>query len=301
MGDIIAKATGLIIIILTAYILKQVGIFKKEDKNFLGGILLNINLPCVIISGFQAFEFDISLVVAVAICYFSSFIGIGIGYLVSRKKDKEILILHMMGTAGYNIGIFTIPFVSSFLSAEAVLCVLMFDIGNALMVFGTISAITLAVVNKEKTNPLPQILKKLFTTIPFLTYILTISIALLGIKLPHEIYIVTDIGADATAFLAMIMIGIMLELNINKEDFKDALSAILTRYGHALWVSVIIYFLPFDIEIRKALIIAMFSPMSTASLVFSEKMGCKPSLLGVFSSLNIFLSISIIIGIILYL
>lgn len=301
MGDIIAKATGFVVIIMLSYAFKKIGIFKKEDKSVLGGMLININLPCVIISGFSTFTYDTSLVVAVIIGIVASLCSIPVAYFVSKNKSKESQILHIMGGTGYNIGIFTIPFVSSFLSSTAVVCALMFDIGNAIMVFGTTAAITSAIVNKEKSNPIPAILKKLFTTVPFLTYVVMILVQLLKISLPSHFYIMTDIGASATAFLAMVMIGIMIEFNVEKEDLKQTMTAIFTRYGYSLFVSALIYCLPYDIEIRKALIISMCSPLSTASLVFSEKLGCKPSLLGVFSSINIVVSMILIISVVIFL
>ncbi|MFI3225825.1 MAG: hypothetical protein R3Y09_00330 [Clostridia bacterium] len=300
MNDIIAKAAGFVIIILLAYALKKIGVFKIEDKRVFGGMLININLPCVIISGFQSFQYDTSLVVAMVIGLFASFMGIFVGYLVSRKKDKESKILHMMCTPGYNIGIFTVPFVASFLSPTAVICVLMFDVGNAIMVFGTTAAITSAVVNKERGNPIPAILKRLFTTVPFVTYIVMVLIPTLGFSLPKEVYVITDIGANATAFLAMIMIGIMIEFKIKKDDLKQTTSALLARYGHSFFVSLVIFFLPYDIEIRKALIIAMLSPLSTSSIVFGENLGGKPSALAVFSSLNIIISMMLIIAVVVF-
>lgn len=301
MGDILAKSLGFILIIITAYTLKQFGVIKLEDKKFLGTMILTVNLPCVIISGFQDFQYDTSLVVAVILALVANFIGIAIGYVISLKKDKETRILFMMGTSGYNIGIFVIPFVSSFLSSAAVVCSLMFDIGNAIIVFGTSAAITSAVVNNQKSNPIPAILKKLFTTVPFITYIVMIAVVSLNITLPSRLYIMTDIGANATAFLAMFMIGVMLEFNIKKDDFKSAISVIITRYLYSAIVSVFIYMLPFDLEIRKALIIAVFSPLSTAGVVFTEKIGCKSSLVGVFGTLNIICSMIAIIGIVIFL
>lgn len=301
MGDILAKALGFILIIAVAYLFKKKGIFKKEDANLLGVMLLNINLPCVIISGFRTFQFDTSLIIAIFICIAASLGSLVVSYFVSRNASKESQALHMIGSTGYNIGIFTVPFVSSFMSANAVVCALMFDIGNAVMVFGTTAAITSAVVNKQKTNPIPAIIKKLFTTVPFVTYMCVLITVLLGIKLPSGVYVITDIGTSATSFLAMVMIGIMIEFNIKKEDAKEAASAILTRYGYSLVVCVLIYMLPYDIEARKAMIIAMCSPLSTAATVFGRQLGCKESVLGVFNSLNIVISMILIISIVIFL
>ncbi len=302
MGQIIVTASSFVLVILLSYILKRIQIFRSEDAKFLGSLLINVNLPCVIISGFRDFEYDTSLLGAIILALGLSFLAIGVGFFVSKGKDTNSQILHMMGSSGYNIGIFTIPFVASFLNSQALIATLMFDIGNAVMVFGTTASVTTAIVNHDTRNPLPALLKKLFTTVPFVVYILMILCTTFGISLPSGIYVFTDMGSEATAFLAMVMIGLLIEFHVKLDDFKAVSSVVVTRYVFATVVSMLIYFvLPFDIEVRKALIICCFSPLSTASTVFAERMGCKSTLVGVFSSLSIMISMTIIIGIVILL
>lgn len=301
MGEILIKSVGFVLFILLAYFLKQRGMLKKEDKRLLGALLINVNLPCVVISGFRGFEYSSAFIIVLVLSFCVCGIGVGLGYLASRKKDNETIALHMLHASGYNIGTFTLPLVSVFLSKTAVLSVMMFDISNAIMVFGIIFAVTSAVVTKEKQNPLPLILKYLTSSVPFLTYIAMILSIALKITFPSELYVITDIGASATSFLSMIMIGVMLEFNMKKEDLKQISSAIFVRYAYSLVVAVSIFFMPFDEEIKKALIICVFSPTSTLNIVFSEKLNCKPSLIGAFSSLNIVISMTIITCVLIFL
>lgn len=301
MQEIITTAFSFIIIILLTYFLKKIGMFKPEDKKFLSAILLNVNLPCVIINGFSDFTYDNSLILAIFLCLGISVVSIFSGYIISKNKPKEVTALYMMTSSGYNIGIFTIPFVSSFLSSTAVVCALMFDVGNAIWVFGTAAAITSAVVNKNKSNPIPAILKKLFTTVPFLSYIFMMFILLLNIQLPDIVFAVTDLGANSTSFLAMVLIGIMIEFNIDKTELREVLSVIGLRYSISILGCVLIFFLPmFDIELKKALMIAALSPLSTSSIVFSQKLGCKASSVGAVSSLSIIFSIIAIICVLVF-
>lgn len=301
MSEILIKSTGFILIILLSYLLKKRGIFKLEDKNMLAFMLLNINLPCIVISGFQNFQLELALLLAICFGVIANLGGVALGYLLSRKKPKEELALRMMSSAGFNIGIFTIPFVSGFLSPSALLGVLMFDIGNAVMVFGASAAITSAVVSKEKKNPLPALGKKLVSSVPFMTYMSMLVLYLVGVTLPSGLYLMTDIGAGATAFLAMVMIGIMIEFKIPKSEVKEVCGVLCSRYANSILFAVIFYCLPFPMELRKALILAVFSPVSTAGAVFSQALGCKPSLTGIVTSLSIIISIAAMIGIILFL
>lgn len=301
MNYIITTASSFVILIILSFFLKHIGILKVEDKVFLGNILMFVNLPCVIISGFKDFEYDNSLLTAIFLAIGVSLISIAIGFVLSLKKTDEEKTLHMMTCSGYNIGIFTIPFVSSFLSSSALVCTLMFDMGNAIMVFGTTAAITSAIVFKKKENPIPALLKRMFKTIPFVTYILMLILLAFNITLPDFVYSVTDLGSNSTAYLAMIMIGIMIEFKIDKSEIRTVVSAIIARYALALVASFFVYSLSFDIEIRKAIIIALFSPFSTASVVLTQKLGCKYSSVGMFSSLSIIISMVAIIGIVILL
>lgn len=300
MGEILVKSVGFVFFIILAYFLKKRGMLKKEDKQLLGALLINVNLPCVVISSFRGFEYSHSLIIVLIMSFFICLIGIFLGYFVSRKKDRETIAFHMMNTTGYNIGTFTLPLVSVFLSQTAVLSVMIFDISNAIMVFGGIFAISSAVVNGEKKNPIPLIFKYLTSSIPFMTYMAMIVAVSFNIVFPDELYVITDIASSSTSFLSMIMIGVMLEFDMKKEDLLQISSALFARYGYSIAVSICIFFMPFEPEIIKALIISMFSPTSTLNIVFSEKLNCKASLIGAFSSLNIIISMTVITSVLIF-
>lgn len=302
MGDIIVTALGFVIIILVSYLFKKFGIFKADDRKFLSNMLININLPCVIINGFKDFQFEPAFGIAIALGLIINLVAVAVGYFVSMKKEDDAKKLQMMTCGGYNIGIFTVPFVSSFLSSTAVVSALMFDIGNAIVVFGTSAAIVTALVNKEKTNPVPAILKKIGTTPAFILYGVMIVVSIVGIQLPEPVFTIAAMGSESTAFLAMVLIGIMLEFKMEKSEIKFILSSLITRYTFSIIMAVLIYmFLPFDLEIRKALVISVFAPLATAGVVFASKIGCKPSHLGVFSSFSIVISMISIIAIVIFL
>lgn len=298
VGDILVTAGGYFIMIFLAYFMKKKGILSLKDKDFIGTILLNVCLPCVIVMSFQSFAFDVSMVIALLIGMGANFTGIFVGYALSRKKSKEDQALFMVLTAGYNIGIFTIPFVSSFFTASAVMAVLMFDVGNAIFVMGTSAAIISGILNQEKGNPLPAILNKMLHSPTILTYIALFSVIGMGFDIPEEVFTIADIPSRATSFLAMTMVGIMIEFKIEKSEKKELLGVLGLRYGYAFAMSALLFaVLPFEVEIKKALMIGVLSPMSTASMVFAQKLGCKPSLVGGAGTFSILFSMIFIVGV----
>lgn len=302
MESIMTTASGFFFMIFLGYILKKRGLFKLEDKDFLGKILLNICLPAVIVMSFQDFTFDKSLIVAFFIGMLANLGGIFVGYLFSGKSEKEGKALLMFLTAGYNIGIFTIPFVSSFFSSAAVLAVLMFDVGNAMFVMGITAAIINGLINQEKGNPIPMILNKMSKSVCIITYVVMLCFIIAKIQVPSIVFSLANVPASATSFLAMIMVGIMLEFKIKPEEVKELCSFLVIRYAFSFCVSGLIFvFLPYDIELKKALMIGVLSPMSTASMVLAQTMGCKPSLVGGAGTFSILISMVSIVAISIYL
>lgn len=302
MSEIQSTAISFVVLILLSNILKQRGVLKVEDKNFLGSILINICLPCVIINGFRGFQYDSSLFFAIFLCMGISIFALILGYAVTRKQGRDSKIVHMMTSCGYNIGIFTVPFVSSFLSPVAVVSTLMFDIGNAIFVFGLLAAVTSYVVDHDTRNPIPALLKKLFSTPPFIVYMIMLICIAGNITLPEGFYTFVELGASGTSFLAMVLIGIMIDIEIDRSERKEILSAIVLRYSVSAMSVLIIYMLPmYDMEVKKALMIAAVSPVSTASVVLAQKLNCKSTLIGAVSSLSIVISIVAIMSIVLFL
>lgn len=295
MGDIVEKAISFIVIIVIAYTLKRVGVFRPEDKKFLGTLLMNVGLPCIAISGFQDFQFDISLFIAMGLVIFLSLLAIMLAFRISSDKHRDIRLLYLMSSCGYNIGIFTIPFVASFFSSTTLLCVLMYDMGNAIFVFGSLAAITSFLVDGNKVNPIAT----LFKSVPFLAYLLMLVLVVLNIQLPVSVYTFTNIVTDAVPFLAMVLIGLMIEFNIEYKQIKDISAALMLRYGIAIVACILLYHLSrIDYELRKGLMIAVCSPMATSSVVYLQQFKCNPSLIGVTSTLSIIISMIAIVGIV---
>ena len=66
----------------------------------------------------------------------------------------------------------------------------------------------------KKNKSFKTVAKKLFSSIPFCTYIILFFLSLFHIAIPTQILTVTSIAGNANAFLAMLMIGILLEIKI---------------------------------------------------------------------------------------
>lgn len=135
MIDILIKAGGFILIIMLGFALKTKGVCTREHGSFLSTIIMNITLPCSLLSSINNLEITPILLVALACGFLGNVITNLSGYLIQKKESPMTRALSMINSSGYNIGTFTLPFVQSFFPSNLIGYVCLFDTGNALMGF----------------------------------------------------------------------------------------------------------------------------------------------------------------------
>lgn len=300
MLDILLRAGSFIAIIVLGYFLKRIGFFKQEDFSVLSKITIRITLPCAIITSFAGKTIDPALLSL-------SFIAIGCGliyvltaFLINRGQNREQQAFEMLNLPGYNIGTFVIPFAQSFLGAMGVIAVSLFDTGNAVICLG--GAFSLAAMVKEGNGfSLKRILRALLRSVPFVTYMLMLFMNLLRLTVPAFVLSVAGIGSNANAFMAMLMIGVGFKLELgNKKQIGTIVKLLLIRYGLAAAFSLIFYFLlPFELEVRQALVILAFSPIGSAIPGFTQELKGDVGLSSALNSFAMVISIAITVVLLL--
>ena len=224
MYNILLKASSFVFIIFLGYFLKKKKFFSQEDSKFVNKTVINIILPSAIISSFGSFQKDNSLFILVFLGLLCNLTLIFLGYIFSRKKDSKIKALYMLNFSGYNIGAFTLPFIQNFLGSFGVIAICMFDVGNSISCTGGSYALTtMAINNSNEKNSLKNIFEKLYKSVPFMTYILMLILAIIGIKIPAPIISITSLIGAANGFMAMLMVGLMFEISCEPLPLKITL------------------------------------------------------------------------------
>ncbi len=291
MEDLLIKITGLLSIILLGYCLKRAGVFHTKDSKVLSKIIINLTLPGALIGNFASFTFEINMVVVILAALAANCILLVAAVIVSRGKDNATRALYMLNTPSYNIGTFVLPLVQSFLPPEGLLAVSMFDAGNNPMNSGGAYAVTAALLN-GKSIRMRSIIKRMLHSVPFDTFLVMIVMGAVGLHLPKPVYTVAGMFGQANSFLAMLMIGIMFEVKIEKNEWKDILSIVGMRYGFGCMAAALSYwFLPVSESARIVVALAMLAPVPSVTLAYCDQCGCKPSLVGVIHSMCIPISL----------
>lgn len=286
METILVKAGGFLFMIALGFVLKRIGLFSLNDSGLLSKLVLKITLPMTIISNFRGLELNRSYLMAIGIGFGVHIAAIAVVLLLTRKKSPAHKAFYIINTSGYNIGLCTLPYMSSFFAAEAVALVCMFDVGNAIMCFGITFAIaTMVSKGREGING-KEILKTLFSSMPFVTYLVMIILCAAKVQLPAPVYTVAGMIGQANAFLAMLLIGILFEPKINREELKDMAGVFCLRMGLGVAFALLIYyFLPVPLMYRQILSIIVFSPILSVAPIYTERCGYNRSVAAVLNSL----------------
>lgn len=291
MLEVLMKAGCFIGIIVLGYVLKKIGIFKDSDFSVLSNITLKITLPAAIISNFANKELDPSLFTLTALALLCGVIYMLLGFLLNLKNSKEQRAFEILNLPGYNIGCFALPFVQSFLGPIGVISCCLFDIGNGFICLGGAFSVASVVKNGGKIS-FGRIIRTLSKSVPFLCFVIMPILCLLHVPIPRAITSFADIISNANAFTAMLMLGVGFKLTADKTQIGKVARVLVTRFSVAAGLALSFYFLlPFSAEIRKTLVLLVFSPIGSAIPAFTGEMKSDVGLSSAINSISIICSI----------
>lgn len=288
MAQILIKASSILFMVSLGYFFKKRRLLSKENFSILSVIVMNITLPCVIITSLNGLAVDIRWFMVTLFCILANVVLVLVGFLAGKTKTNKAFM--MMNISGYNIGNFALPFVSSFFSGFGVLITCMFDAGNSVMCLGTTYGLANEVTNEHSKFRILPILKRLSRSIPTWTYVIMFAIALLKWELPTAVVDLTASIGQANLFLAMFMIGLALDLRVSPENRKMLWFTLVSRYVISAALSVLVYLLPMLPEIKAVLIIILFSPVSSLTPIFTKELEGNVELSACVNSFSMILS-----------
>ena len=295
MEAIFGKAIGVILVIIIGFVLKQIKILDKRDGQTIATIIMNVTLPCALLCNGNGVTINAAMLMVLAIGLSSNIIMLVISYFLSKKEGALNQGYYMLNCSGYNIGNFAMPFVQTFFPGMGVAYLCMFDVGNSIMCLGGTYALAGSVASSGSKLTLKNLLKKLFSSIPFDVYILIFILAVFHVQLPdHIISIASFIGAG-NGFLAMFMIGLLLEVKINPMEMKMVVKTLFIRLFFGMIIMLAVYFaLPLPLLAKKIAVLAMAAPITTVAAVFSRNIGYRKDAPAIASSLSIIISIFVL-------
>lgn len=300
MGAVLTRAACFVAIIVLGYMLRKIGFFKEDDFHVLSKIVLKITLPAAIVTSFTGKKIDPSML-------FISMLGLGFGilymavaFLINTRSGKKKQAFEVLNLSGYNIGNFTLPFAQSFLGPVGVVTTSLFDTGNAFICLGGAYSIASMVQGNGEKFSITKIIKTLLSSVPFVTYLIMITLAILHTQLPEGVVLFAEMIGNSNAFMAMLMIGVGFKLSGDREQIGTIVRILLVRYSIAVLLALGCFFLlPLELEYRQVLTLLVFSPIASSCPAFTADLKGDIGLASAINSLSIIISICCIVGVLL--
>jgi len=295
MLDILTRAGCFVAIIALGYILRRTGFFGPETFGLLSKIVIKITLPAAILASAAGKPVEPNLLSIALLGLGGGVLYMALGWLLQCRGTRREKAYFIQNLPGYNIGTFALPFTQSFLGPVGVLITSIFDVGNAFICFGGSFSVARAVKEGGKAD-FRRVLKAPLTSLPFLTHALMVFLNLNHLAPPKAIVSFAEIVGGANAFLAMLMIGVGLNLSADRSKLGAMAKILSVRFGVAAVLALCYYYLlPFDLEVRQALVILAFSPIGSTVPVYTAELGEDVGLSSATNSAAIVISIVIIV------
>ena len=288
------KPLSYVLLIVLGYALKRAGFFGREDYRLMSRIMINITLPCTIVRAFSGFSRDPQMFLIVGISFVCSMLPPILMYLATPGVDTRLRAYRMINIGGYNIGCFSLPLIEAFFGGTGVVAACMFDVGNAVMMTGGAYALTSTLLKTggETRESAGDILMKFLKSAPFDTYLIVFLLMALNVQLPEAVYTLAQPAANANAFIAMLMIGMMFEPAGDRTKLTEAARELAVRYAIAAVFALACYFLtPFSLIIRQTLVVLCFAPLSSLAPIYTDRCGSDTALASFTNSISIAVSL----------
>lgn len=271
--DLLGKAATLVAIIALGYLVKRIGWLRREDFRVLATIALRITLPCALIVSFDSFEITTSLLWVSLFAFAIIIGGQVVAWTLNRGGGPRAQAFGVLNVSSFNIGLFVIPYLGAFVGPEAVVIASMFDVGNALASAGVGYAWGLGLATEKRTSLLAFV-RTLAHSPVFITYITLLVLGLLKWHLPRPVIgFATTVGA-ANTFIAMFMIGVGLEIVLDRRSYAMAVRYLSTRYVFYLVAAVLLWLvIPFEPSVKVVITAILVAPMAAMAPGFTDEAG----------------------------
>ncbi|EMF50334.1 AEC family transporter [Streptococcus parauberis] len=294
MLTILIKASSFVLVVCLGYFFKKRGLISLQEGHALSKIVMTVTLPCALLLSAKSITLSRFLLIPLGLALLANGLMLALGYIRGRKAEPLSKTQNVIQLSGFNIGNFAFPFVQSFFPVSYLMYVILFDTGNAIMVFGGNYAVASLFSPGSEKLTVGAFLKKLLHSVPFVTYLICFVLSILQWHLPGPILTIAKVGADANPFLAMFVLGVMVDLKFNRQALQELGQLLgLRLFGSGLMVALVTL-LPLDMVVKQMLTICLLAPIAVVTPLYAQELGIKSSVPATVNSLTILSSIVLI-------
>ena len=269
MLPIVAKAVALVAIVAIGYAIKRLGWATASDFGLLSAIVLRVTLPAALLTYFNGFDISTGLLTISLIGVLVNVVPQSVGYALARHRSRPDRAFAVLNSGSYNIGAFAMPYVAGVLGPGPVLFLSMFDIGNSVGAAGVGYGWGMALAQEGRIG-VADVVRKVARSHLLWVYLGLTAFRLAGLHLPGPVLAFTSTVGAANPFLAMLMIGVGLEVRLHPSKYRLAARFLGVRYALVIVMALAVwYLLPLDQEIRRVIVVLLFSPLAAMTSGFT--------------------------------
>lgn len=297
-GRIVTEQFVMIILLIgLGYFLKRIHFAKAADSQVLATLVINVTLPSLVIVNLNQADLDMSFVILpIMMLVYGVLSKVFIIWLFKRYSNNMRGSVGMM-MAALNIGLFAYPLVEAIWPQKGLIYFGMADIGGAIIMFGVTYFVGSYYSEGTDQFNFKFLAKKLVQSVPLVTYITMFSLNMFNIHLPHIAIDFFSILSKANMPLSMILLGMMLNFQIERNYIAVAIKYLAIHYGVGLAAGLAVYFfLPVsDPMIRTTLFVTWLLPVGVAIIPYAIQFKYKTlPFIGMVTNLTIMISIVIL-------
>jgi len=246
-------------------------------------LVFNLTLPALVLHTFDGVTLDRSLALlpALAATYGLVMAGLGALVLFRRRPTRERGLLTML-LPGFNVGLFAYPLVEAALGGGALRYLAMFDVGVAFSTFGVSCAVASHYAREGARLDLSVAWRALSRSVPFITYLVALGLALAGWRLPRVVADAAGLLARANGPLALLVLGLYLHLERMPGQWAAVARVVGTRLVAGAAIGVPLWLLlPVDPTFRAVLLAGLLQPhQPLISVSYAVQFGYDARLVG---------------------
>jgi malate permease and related proteins len=293
MLEIVARALSLVAIVGIGLGFKRLRWAKTSDFGLFSRIVLTVTLPCALFTSFNDYHLEFALLGLTVLAFFLNIAQQVIGYVLNVRRGRKAQAFAVLNYGSYNIGAFATPYLAGFMGPHAMIYSTLFDFGTAFSSAGVAYGWGMTLAREPGTQRWRDLVRTLAASPVFVTYVVLLAMKLLDLRLPDPVITFTSTVGAANPFLAMLMIGIGLQLRLRPEKYWAATRILLTRYTFSVVAAVACWFLlPFPVDARLVVVMILFAPIASMIPVFTARAELDVELSAFLNS------VSIVVGII---
>jgi predicted permease len=267
-------------IIILGFTVKKLGLLSRKSGNIIAKLILNVTLPALILNTFSNIDVHPQLIVLPFLCLGYSILISLFSHFIFRNQDIKIRGQLRMSTISFNIGLFAYPLIEGIWGIEGMKYIIMFDIGNSFVIF--FIAYSIGFLNSpknqgkkeegEKKIDYKKILKKIFSSIPFLSLLIALGLNIANLQIPVFLLDIFDVLSMANMPLTLLVLGVFLSFDFDKSYWSQILKVLVIRYGFGLMAGILICFLlPFEKVYNAVILTALILPVGMTNIAFTAE------------------------------